>query len=73
MRGNTVVMARVTIGDVPLTISQDALRLGHPTESHDQNNYPPNGQFPTDSIQPIGVIGSEPFPGIAQQVPLLWS
>lgn len=68
MYENTEVNVKLTLGNIPLTIAQDAPQFGYPTQSLDPNNLS-NGQFPTNSAQPLGFIENAPVPGFAQQVP----
>lgn len=67
MYENTKVDIKIAMGNIPLTIAQDADQFGYPTQPN-QNN-PLNEQFPTNSVQPIGFIDPAPAQGIAQQVP----
>jgi hypothetical protein len=67
MYENTKVEIKIAMGNIPLTIAQDATQFGYPTQPN-QNN-PLNEQFPTNSVQPVGFIDPAPVPGFAQQVP----
>lgn len=68
MYENTKVNVNITIGNIPLTIAQDAPQFSYPTQLSNQNDSS-NGQFPTNYIQPIGFNEATPIPGFAQQVP----
>jgi len=60
MYENTDVKVKITMGNIPLSIAQDAPQFGIPTQSSNQNE-PLNVQFSTNLPAPI--------PGFAQQVP----
>jgi len=66
MYENTNVNVKITMGNIPLTIAQDAPQFGIPFQSPNQND-PSNGQFSTNSMNPINLPA--PIPGFAQQVP----
>lgn len=66
MYENADVNVKITMGNIPLTIAQDAPQFGIPIQSPNQND-PSNGQFPTNSAKPINLLA--PIPGFAQQVP----
>lgn len=68
MYENTEVKVKITMGNIPLTIAQDAAQFGYPTQPLNQSN-PSNGQLPINSGQSIGFIEPAPVPGFAQQVP----
>lgn len=65
MYENTNVNMKITMGNIPLTIAQDAPQFGIPIQSLNQND-PSNGQFTTDSTNPINLPA--PIPGFAQQI-----
>lgn len=67
MYENTKVNVKIAMGNIPLTIAQNAPQFGYPTQPN-QNN-PLNEQFPNNSVQPVGFIEPAPVPGFAQQVP----
>lgn len=66
MYENTNVNVKLTMGNIPLTIAQDAPQYGIPAQSSNEN-YSFNGQFTTNSTDPINL--PPPVPGFAQQVP----
>lgn len=55
------------MGNIPLTIAQDAPQFHDPAQSTDLNNFP-NGQLQTNSTLPIGFIEPTPIPGFPQQI-----
>ncbi|VVC26826.1 Arrestin-like, N-terminal,Immunoglobulin E-set,Arrestin C-terminal-like domain [Cinara cedri] len=63
---NTVVNVKITMGNIPLTIAQDAPQYCYPAKSTDPNN-PLNGQLQTNSTVPIGFIEPISTPGFPQQ------
>jgi len=65
MYENTNVNVKITMGNIPLTIAQDAPQFGIPTQTPYQDNSL-NGQFITNSNNPITLPA--PVPGFAQQV-----
>lgn len=67
MYENTVVNVKITMGNIPLTVSQDATQFGYPTQSPIQNNSS-TGQLPTNITQTLGFIEPTLVPGFAQQV-----
>lgn len=67
MYENTSVKMKIEMGNIPLTIAQDAPQFGYPNQLSDQNNLS-NGQFPPGPNPPIGFVGPTPVPGFAQQV-----
>lgn len=60
MYENTDVNVKITMGNIPLTIAQDAPQFGIPIQSPNQND-------PTNSAYPVNLPA--PIPGFAQQVP----
>lgn len=68
MYENTKVNVNITIGNIPLTIAQDAPQFNYSTQLSNQNDSS-NGQFPTNYSQLIGLNEPTPVPGFAQQVP----
>lgn len=68
MHENTEIKTIITLGNIPLTVAQDAPQIGYPAQLPGQN-YPANEQLQTNSIQTIGFIAPAPVPGFAQQVP----
>lgn len=67
MYENTKVDVKIALGNIPLSIAQDASQFGFPTQPN-QNN-PLNEQFPANSVPPVGFIEPAPVPGFAQKVP----
>lgn len=68
MYENTVVDMNIVIGNIPLTIAQNAPQFSYPTQPLSQNNFS-NGQFPANFTQNIGFIEPTPVSGFVQQVP----
>lgn len=68
MYENTKVNVKIIMGNIPLTIAQDAPQFGYLTQSSNQIN-PSNIQLPPNYIQSIGFNEPSPVPGFAQQVP----
>lgn len=66
MYENTDVNVKITMGNIPLSIAQDAPQFGIPIQSPNQND-PLNVQSPTNSTNPVNLPA--PIPGFAQQVP----
>lgn len=67
MHENTEIKTIISLGNIPLTVAQDAPQFGYSAQLPGQN-YPTNEQFPTNSSQTIGFIAPTPVPGFAQQV-----
>lgn len=68
MYKNTEVKVKIIMGNIPLTIAQDAPQFGYPNQSSNQINLL-NGQLPPNYTQPIGFNEPTSVPGFAQQVP----
>jgi len=68
MYENIKVNMNITMGNIPLPISQDAHLFGYPIQSSNQIN-PTNIQLPPIYIQPIDFNESTPVTGFALQVP----
>lgn len=75
---NTEIKINILMGNIPLTIAQDAPQFGYPSQPTNESfhtqptnaSYPlPSGQFPTNPTQPLGFIQPTPIPGFAQQIP----
>lgn len=75
---NTEIKMKIFMGNIPLTIAQDAPQFGYPNQPTNQSTQiqpinasylPPNGQFSTNPAQPFGFVQPAPVPGFAQQMP----
>ncbi|XP_050542936.1 arrestin domain-containing protein 3-like isoform X2 [Daktulosphaira vitifoliae] len=60
---NTTLYINITLGNIPLTIAQDAPQFSFPNQVNPTGIYPPN---PTSSF---GFVEPSPVPGFAQQYP----
>jgi len=67
MYENTVTYVNITMGNIPLTVAQDASQFNSPTQLSIQN-LPSGEQFPTNSNQPIGFIVPGSIPCFTQQI-----
>lgn len=66
MYENTDINVKIAMGNIPLTIAQDAPQFNIPVQLFDQNN-PSNNQFITNPTYPTDL--PPPVPGFAQQIP----